>query len=174
MKPRHVIITLLILLAYGALAYFVDTYLVFILACVGTFWIGLPCLALFVFFLIYDLCFQRTFHKTLTILGRILALLAATWLALIPGTIVNHRAESAAIAYPDQIRPLLEAYHTAHGTYPASLDAITDVPAMPRFLRESRGYQSDGVTYSFTFPRPSDPFDNWWYDSESHTWRLFS
>jgi hypothetical protein len=43
---------------------------------------------------------------------------------------------------------------------------------VPRLLRGSYGYRSDGRSYSFHFRQPGGLIDTWDYDSETQTWHL--
>lgn len=89
---------------------------------------------------------------------------------------LNHfaqeRAVTAAKAYPERVAPLLDAYRQAHGSYPTSLDQLASKPTVPRLLRRSYGYRSEGSRYSFSFLQPGGMIDTWDYDSTSKEWHL--
>ena len=85
---------------------------------------------------------------------------------------IQERAVTAAKAYPARIAPLLEVYRKSHGFYPMKLDELPSKPSVPRLLRSSYGYRSNGHHYTFCFPQPGGIIDVWDYDSETKSWHL--
>jgi hypothetical protein len=159
---------------YAALACLSDPFILFAGILAVSFWISLPALALGLVLVGYDRVARRSLRPFLLILLGFFVLLATCWLAVPANRYLIHRDELAAQAFPDQIHPLLEAYHASHGSYPSSLQLLPDVPPLPRLLRPPFGYSSEGSTYQFSFPKPGDLIDIWEYNSESHAWHLAS
>ena len=93
-------------------------------------------------------------------------------LAIPTNQFVHDRAEAAAKAYPARIEPLLEAYRQVHGLYPTTLEQLPNKPSVPRLLRRSHRYRSNGNAYFFRFPKPGGLIDEWHYDSTTKEWHL--
>jgi hypothetical protein len=72
-------------------------------------------------------------------------------------------------AYTSKVMPQLEAYRQAHGFYPNTLDELSDIPAVPKYLQ----YSTKPGSYTFSFSDQSGtaffPAD-YIYTSESHRW----
>lgn len=83
---------------------------------------------------------------------------------------LNDRSVREAKRYPTLVAGPLEDYRRAHGAYPQSLEELPAAPPVPSLLVRPYGYSTDGVTYSFSFPRPGGIFDMWTYHSATQTW----
>jgi hypothetical protein len=169
---KRIIAIAIAIVVFTLLAYFPDPFLLLIVAVGGGFWIGLPCIFGGFIALLIAISKQRSPRIPLLFIGSVFAIFALCAMAIPINSYIYHHAELAAKAYPEKIRPLLEAYRASHGAYPTSLDQISDKPPPPRLLRTSFSYHSDGKTYSFAFAKPGGLIDVWDYSSETHEWHL--
>jgi hypothetical protein len=161
-----------ITLSLIAAACFVDPFLLGIIVIGASFWIGAPIFAVGLFMLLIAARRQQSLAPARKILLGIVTAVCIGGAAMLTNHFVQERAVVAAKAYPEQIAPLLEAYRQKHGVYPTSLDELPSKPRVPRLLRSSYGYRSDGHTYTFSFPQPGGLIDTWGYDSETRAWHL--
>ena len=135
-------------------------------------WIGIP--ALLVAGILWLIAFHcgHSNRAALTILSIVAAFGCFVGLAIPPNRFVQQRAVEAAKEYPSRVAQLLEAYRSSHGAYPTNLAQLPSMPSLPRLLRSSYGYRSDGSSYSFSFSQPGGLIDTWEYSSETKTWYL--
>lgn len=157
--------------AYGAIVVYADP-LILLVVCVGFFWLVAACAALALIVLLFAVASKRSLRPPVLLLSGIVAVAGLMALALPVNRFIQDSAVSAAKAYPDLIAPLLEEYRQQHGAYPSSLDQLPSHPRIPRLLRSSYGYRSDGQHYTFTFSQPGGMIDVWDYSSETHMWHL--
>jgi hypothetical protein len=159
-------------IVFVAVVWLVDPFLLVILGVAPLVWIGLPASLIGVILLLVAIRTGRSRRPALTILSVVAAFGCLVGLAIPTNHFIQQRAVAAAKEYPAQVAPLLEAYRQLHGSYPTSLDYLPTKPSVPRLLRSSYGYQSDGSRYSFCFGQPGGLIDTWNYDSETQTWHL--
>lgn len=171
MNGRH-LIQAGVAVAFAAVVWFVDPFLLIILGVAPLLWIGLPSSFVAVILLLVAIRKGRSRRPALTILAAVAAFGCLVGLAIPTNHFIQQRAVAAAKEYPARVAPLLEAYRHAHGTYPTSLTQLPTKPSVPRLLRSSYGYRSDGRTYSFCFRQPGGLIDTWDYDSKTRTWHL--
>ena len=114
----------------------------------------------------------RSFYAPLGVILTIGVFASVVALSIPLNVRIQERAATEAKAYPDLVAPLLEQYRQQHGEYPSSLDQLPSRPRVPRLLRSSYGYRSDGVEYSFCFPQPGGLIDSWSYGSRTRKWHL--
>lgn len=169
---RRLTILAVVLAAFGAVVWFADPFLLIFLAVAPLLWIGLPALLIAGILWVSALRTGRSSRAATTIFSVVAAFACFVGLTIPANRFIQQRAVAAAKAYPAQVAPLLEAYRQSHGTYPTSLDQLPTKPSVPRLLRSSYGYRSDGSRYSFCFPQPGGLIDTWDYDSETRTWDL--
>ena len=169
---RRVLILAGVVIVFAAVVWFVDPLLLFILGVAPLLWIGLPASLIAVVILLAAVRTGRSRRPALTILSVVAAFGCFVGLAIPTNHFIQQRAVTAAKEYPARVAPLLEAYRQAHGSYPTSLNQLPAKPVVPRLLRRSYGYRSDGGRYWFTFPQPGGLIDTWHYDSETQTWHL--
>ena len=160
------------LVIYGTVVTYTDPLLLTLLVYVGLFWFVAPCagIALCIFF--FAVATRRWLRPPLLMLRAVFVIACLIGLTLPINGFIQERAVAAAKAYPDHIAPLLEAYRKIHGVYPTNLDEIPSKPSVPRLLRSSYGYRSDGNHYTFCFPEPGGMIDVWDYDSRTKLWHL--
>jgi len=169
---RKVLISIPALIATLAfIVWFVDPFLV------GAFMslpllAAIPCFVIGLVWLVVSRTQGRSIPQPCILIFTAFAMACLAWPTLTANRWVHQRAADAAKHYPEQVSPLLEAYRREHGAYPRSLDQLPSKPPMPRLLRKSYSYKSDGRTYSFSFAQPGGLIDTWHYDSETHTWYL--
>lgn len=157
---------------FVAVVCFVDPFLLIILGVAPLVWIGVPASLIAVILLLVSIRTGRSRRPALTILSVVAAFACLVGLAIPTNHFIQQRAVASAKEYPTRVAPLLEAYRQAHGSYPTNLDQIPAKPSVPRLLRSSYGYRSDGRSYSFSFGQPGGLIDTWDYDSETQTWHL--
>ncbi len=160
------------LIGYGTIVTYADPMLLFIVVCVALCWIAAPCAGVALIILLVAILSRRGLRLPLLLLSAVILSAACLALTLPINTFIQQRAVAAAKAYPDCVAALLEQYRQRHGTYPANLSQLPSRPQIPRLLRGSYGYHSDGQTYTFTFPQPGGMIDVWDYSSETHAWHL--
>jgi len=160
------------IVAYCALVTYADPMLLLILVYAGLLWIALPCAAIMLAILLFAAVSRSWLRPPLLLLSVVLAVTCLMWLTLPINGFIRQNAVIAAKAYPERIAPLLEQYREQHGAYPSNLDQLPSRPHIPRLLRSSHGYRSDGQHYTFTFPQPGGMIDVWDYSSETRSWHL--
>ena len=168
----RVLILAAVTTAFAAIVWLVDPFLLFILGIAPLVWIGLPASLIAVVLLLVAIRTGRSRRPALTILSAVAAFGCLVGLAIPTNRFIQQRAVAAAKEYPARVAPLLEAYRQAHGSYPTSLDQLPAKPSVPRLLRSSYGYRSDGSSYSFCFGQPGGLIDTWDYNSETQSWYL--
>jgi hypothetical protein len=161
-----------IAVVFVAAVCFLDPFVLFILAFAPLCWIGLPAAIVGGILLLVSWRTGRSRRPAVFIISAVLGFAIFVGLAIPGNHFVYQRAEAAAKAYPARVEPLLEAYRQAHGAYPSSLDQLSDKPRVPRLLRTSYGYRSDGSSYTFCFHKPGGLIDTWNYDSTTKKWDL--
>lgn len=171
MNGRYFIITAAAA-AFVAAVWFMDPFLLFILGVAPLVWIGLPASLIAVVLLFAAVRTGRSRRPALTTLVVVTVFGCLVGLAIPANHFIQAHAVTAAKEYPARVAPLLEAYRQAHGSYPASLDHIPAKPSVPRLLRSTYGYRSDGSSYTFYFPQPGALIDTWHYDSKTQRWHL--
>jgi hypothetical protein len=169
---EHLVLLGLGLAAYGAIVIYADPLLLAILVYAATLWIATPCIGVALVIFLFAAVSRRWLRPPLLLLSMIFAIACLMWLTLPINLFIQRRAVAAAQAYPDRIAPLLEQYREQHGMYPNTLDQLSSRLRVPRLLRRSYGYHSDGQHYTFTFPEPGGMIDVWDYSSETRTWHL--
>lgn len=92
---------------------------------------------------------------TARLAGTVALVAASTIVSLWPGSILRNHDIRAAKGYCESLVPKLEAFHRAHGSYPSSVEPVADTSHLPRLLRGSQFYHSDGREYSFLFSNPA-------------------
>jgi hypothetical protein len=144
----------------------------FILVYFGLLWLAAPFAAVALVILVFAAASKRWLRPPILLLTGVFVIAGLMAVALPINGFIQERAVIAAKAYPERVAPLLEQYRQQHGTYPTTLDQLPSYPHVPRLLRSSYGYRSDGQHYTFTFPQPGGMIDVWDYSSETHTWHL--
>ena len=159
--------------AYMGVIWFADPFWL-LLASISLLWLAVPLVTVTLIILLYRTRAGLSERPALNAL----ALYAAIGLLLGIARPVNHYAQDRAVIaakdYPARVAPLLEAYRQLRGTYPANLDQLPSHPRVPRLLRTTYGYRTDGLHYRFTFSKPGGLIDVWDYDSNTHTWHFSS
>ena len=170
MKGRFIFLTFAFLVFCAAVGY-ADPLLLLVLGVLPLVWVGVP--ALLISGILLFIAFRKGSSRKSAagIFMAVFAYAAFVGLALPANRFVQNRAVDEAKAYPGQIAPLLETYRKTHGAYPATLEQVPSAPPLPRLLRGG-GYQSDGQSYLFWFPKPGGLMDIWDYDSRTRTWSL--
>lgn len=158
--------------AYAAVLWFADPFLLVLFGVGPLLWIGLPASLIAVVLLFSAIRTGHSRRPAIKILSVVAAFGCLAGLAIPANHFLQQRAVADAKEYPLRIAPLLEAYRQAHGSYPVSLDQIPSKPSVPRLLRSSYAYHSDGKSYSFCFGKPGGLIDTWNYDSETQAWHL--
>ncbi len=158
--------------AFAAVVWFVDPFLLIVLGVAPLVWIGVPASLVAGILLLVAIRTGRSRRLALTVLSVVGVFAGLVGLAIPTNHFIQQRAVTVAKAYPTQVADLLEAYRQAHGSYPTSLDQLPNKPSLPRLLRNSYGYRSDGRSYSFCFDQPGGLIDTWNYDSETQQWHL--
>ena len=171
MNGRYFILAA-VAVVFAAVVWLMDPFLLIILGVAPLLWIGLPALLIAGILLLVAVRAGRSRRPALTILSVVAAFGCFVGLAIPANHFVQQHSVAAAKEYPGRVAPLLEAYRQAHGSYPTSLNQLPTKPVVPRLLRSSYGYRSDGSTYSFCFGQPGGLIDTWDYDSETQTWHL--
>ncbi|HEY5744237.1 MAG TPA: hypothetical protein VIS99_17065 [Terrimicrobiaceae bacterium] len=171
MNGRYLILAAVVV-AFAAVVWLMDPFLLFILGVAPLLWIGLPASLFAGILLLVAIRTGRSRRPALIILSVVAAFGCFVGLAIPTNHFIQQRAVAAAKEYPARVAPLLEAYRQDHGSYPTSLDQLPAKPVVPRLLRSSYGYRSDGSSYSFCFGQPGGLIDTWDYDSETQTWHL--
>lgn len=157
---------------FAVVVWFVDPFLLFILGVAPLIWIGFPASIVAVILLLVAIRTGRSRSPALTILFSVAAFGCLVGLAIPTNHFIQQRAVAAAKEYAARVAPLLEAYHQTHGSYPTNLQQLRTQPTVPRLLRTSYGYRSNGRSYSFSFGMPGGLIDTWHYDSETQQWHL--
>lgn len=170
MNGRYLVLAAAIAV-FVAEIWFMEPLLLLFLGVASLLWIGLPASLIAGILLLVALHTGRSRRPALTILCVVAAFGCFVGLAIPANKFVQH-AVTAAKEYPARVAPLLEAYRQAHGSYLTSLDQLPIRPIIPRLLRSSYCYRSDGSRYSFTFAQPGGLIDTWDYSSETQTWHL--
>lgn len=168
---RTITISALIVI-YAASAYFPDPFILLVFTLGAGLWLGLPILVGCMIASLVALLAHRSPKIPISIAAVVIAIFAFSGLAIPANSYIHKQAEITAKAYPEKIIPFLEAYREQHGSYPANLDELPDKPPLPRLLRTSHAYRSDGTTFSFFFPKPGGLLDAWYFDSDSREWQL--
>ena len=170
-RNRWPVIAVVFVACFIAVICCMDPFILMMLGIMVAF-IGIP--ALLVAGILWLLAFHhgRSNRPALTILSIVAAIGCFVGLAIPSNRIVQQRAVVAARDYPSRVAPMLEAYRSTHGAYPTNLAQLPTKPSLPRLLRVSYGYRSDGSSYSFSFPQPGGLIDTWEYSSETKTWYL--
>lgn len=153
---------------YTAVIFWMDPLFVTILSHYGLRFLALPAAAIAVIFLLFAAGTRRPCRPPLILLLWILIISSLVAAAPPANLVIQERAVANAKAYPARVAPLLEAYRQTHGAYPTSLSQLPSKPFVPRLLRRSYGYHSDGTSYSFRFP--ISIMDSWEYDSKTQKW----
>ncbi|MEO5913535.1 MAG: hypothetical protein ABIS50_04840 [Luteolibacter sp.] len=169
MNDRYLIVAAVVAV-FAAVVWFMDPFILSMLGFMALFWIGIPVSLFGVVSLIVARRIGSSFRPGLTILSIVTAFGCFVGLAIPTCRFVQQRGIAAAKEYPAQVAPLLEVYRQAHGAYPTSLDQLPAKPVVPRFLRRSNSYHSDGVSYSFSFVSQGSIMDSWEYSSDRKTW----
>ncbi len=159
-------------IAFAATVWFADPFLLFVFSVIPMLWIGLPVSLVALVILVISARRGRSIHGPLKTLAVVAALALLVGLAFAANHFVQKHAVAAAKNYPAALAPQLETYLRTTGSYPASLDHIPRRPYVPRLLRSSHAYHSDGTRYFFRFAKPGGLIDSWEYDSETRTWQL--
>jgi hypothetical protein len=170
MKPR-VFLAILIAGVFAAVVVLADPFLLILCGVAPLLWIGLP--AALIGFILLAIAFYtgRSLRPAFIVLGIVFGFACFVGLAIPANDFLQERAVVTAKEYPARVAPLLEAYHRAHGTYPASLDQLPSRPSLPRLMK-GFGYSTYGNGYSFMFPEPGGWINTWNYDSETGKWHL--
>jgi len=171
MKGRYWIAAMAIAV-FAAVVWYMDPFLLVILGVEALVWVGLPTALLAALLLLHAICTGRSWRPALIILSAVVGFGCFFGLAVPANYFVQQCAVAAAKEYPVRVAPLLETYRQTHGSYPTSLDQIPTKPTIPRLLRSSYSYRSDGHSYSFCFGQPGGLIDTWTYSSETQTWHL--
>ena len=182
---------------YGALVYFGDPLLLFLLAYAGFSLVALGVAVVLILCVVVGLCqhgigvpgvgildvLRLVARRSIPSVNRTLFPLAAIGvfagllvISLPINKAIRRWAEAEAKAYPDLVATLLEQYRQQHGTYPYSLEELPSRPSVPRLLRGKNGYRSvgvhDGAYYSFSFATPVSTFGFWEYSSRTRKWNF--
>jgi hypothetical protein len=160
------------LAAYGVIVTYADPLILFLLVYNALLWIAAPCAAVALIILLFAAISRRWLRPPLLLLSAVLAAACVLAAALPINEFLQERAVTAAKAYPDRVASLLEQYRREHGAYPARLEQLPSRPHVPRLLRSSYGYKSNGEHYDFSFSQPGGMIDVWEYNSEAHAWHL--
>lgn len=160
-------------LLFAAVVGWVDPFVLRVLAFLGAA-VGVP-VALLAAFLLWRASRQGRTMAPLVQVLRVLAYAAVLGSLALP---LNHyvfqRAIAEAKAWPEVLRPHLEAYRTAHGTYPRTLQDLPSHPPLPRLIGKD-GYGSDGRNFTLWFGDPGGGFfDAWVYESSTGQWHFSS
>ncbi len=161
--------------AAGVFAWIVfraDPFLLFVLGVAPLVWVGVPASVLAAILWLVAVRRGSSPRPALTILLLVGLFGGLVGLGIPANWMVQRRAVAAAKAYPEQVAPMLEDHRRRHGEYPPGLDGLSEKPAVPRLLRSSYGYRSDGVRYWFCFRQPGSLIDCWDWDSETRKWSL--
>lgn len=164
---------LVLAMLFAAIVWWVDPFVLRVLIFCGVA-LGLPVALLTVFLLAR----ARRQRRSITPLVQVLKVFACAAvlgsLALPANHYVFQRAIAEAKAWPEVLLPHLEAYRTAHGTYPRTLADLPQHPPLPRLIGED-GYSSDGRNFRLWFGDPVGGFfDAWLYESSTGQWHLSS
>jgi hypothetical protein len=165
-------VTIGVLLVFALTIFYVDPFLLQLMGLAAVVWIGPPLLVLGLLLLIYARIFRRSYRSGVQCVTVSIAFACIVGLAIPLNHLVMERAVATAKKYPEKVAPFLEEYRTAHGGYPESLELIKNKPSVPRLLRRSYGYRSNGNSYEFTFPQPGGLIDTWNYYSNTASWSL--
>jgi hypothetical protein len=171
MNARRLILAA-IAAALVAVVWFADPFLLILLGVAPLVWIGLPASLGAVILLLVAIRTGRSRRPALRVLSVVGVFVCLVGLAIPTNHFIQQRAVTAAKAYPARVAHLLEAYRQTHGSYPKSLDQLPSKPSLPRLLRNSYGYRSDGRRYWFCFDQPGGLIDTWNYESETQQWHL--
>ena len=171
MKRKLLIALPLLLVALSLIVWFVDPFLVGVFFYVPLL-AAAPCFVIGLGLLIVSKARTQQTSQPVTLISAGVALACIAWPTVTANRWVHDRAVEDAKNYPELVNPLLEDYRLTHGGYPQSLEQLPSKPPVPRLLRTSFSYRSDGKGYSFAFAQPGGLIDTWDYDSTTHTWHL--
>jgi hypothetical protein len=170
-RNRWLVIAAVFVACFIAVVWCMDPFILMMLG-ISVAWIGIPALLVAGILWLFAVRYGRSNRPALMILSIVAALGSFVGIAIPSNRFVQQRAVVAAKDYPSRVAPMLEAYRSRHGAYPANLAQLPTKPSLPRLLRSSYGYRSDGSSYSFSFPQPGGLIDTWEYSSETKTWYL--
>ena len=171
---KRVWISLATFAAFLAAIWWLDPFVLLTVGAGLLMWVALPAAAIGFVRLAIAVRQGSSRAPALNILASVAAFAVFFALAIPANRHLQAHAVAMAKAYPAQVTPLLEAYRTQHGKYPASLDAVPSAPAVPRLLRGTGGYRTTGDSYSFSFNVPGGFIDTWDYSSATGEWILTS
>ena len=87
------------------------------------------------------------------------------------GNIIAKSDIKKAENYCEKIIPQLEGYRKLNGSYPNDLSSVTiENKNLPRLLRGSEFYFSDGKSYYFMFPNPLEYCGECVFTSSNKKW----
>lgn len=172
MRTRNVVLSLAATGVFLTIVWLADPLLLVIFGLAPLLWIGVPIFVGSALFLLIAFLRGRSLRPALLIMVTVVGFACAFGLTMAANHYVQELAVESAKEYPARVESALEEYRKIHGIYPATLDRLPIKPAIPRLLRSSYGYQSDGSQYSFSFGKPGGLIDTWDYDSRTKTWHL--
>ncbi len=170
-RSRWIFVAVVFVACFIGIVLYIDPFMLMMLGIIAIF-IGIP--ALLVAGILWLIAFRYGYSNrpALTILSIVTIFGCFVGLAIPSNHFAQQIAVDAAKDYPSRVAPMLEAYRSTHGAYPTNLAQLPTKPSLPRLLRVSYGYRSDGSSYSFSFPQPGGLIDTWEYSSETKTWYL--
>ena len=91
-------------------------------------------------------------------------------ISLIPGRALVKHDIAAARTYCESLMPGIDRYRQEHGVYPLTIAVVAHGENMPRLLRNTSFYWSDGLTYGFNFGDPRGMMNFAGYNSQTRQW----
>ena len=135
-------------------------------------YIGLPSLGLTIFGYLINYLFH--WGKPVARIAAVMFVFTASlFISLIPGRAVTKHDIAAAKMYCESLIPGINRYHQKHGVYPLEIETVVQDMDVPRLLRNTHFYWSDGQKYSFTIGDPRGMMDFIGYHSYTRQWNEF-
>ena len=102
--------------------------------------------------------------------GSIVFVVASTVVSFVPGRMLLKSDIAAAKGHCESLVPKLDAFRVTHGAYPSSIGELPNQEPLPRLLKGSEFYHSEGAAFSFSFGDPSGMLNGFAFDSQSKKW----
>ena len=100
----------------------------------------------------------------------VFVLSASFFISLIPGRALVKHDIVAAKTYCESLIPAIDKYRRQNGVYPLEISTVAQDKVVPRLLRSTRFYWSDGQTYRFNFGDPRGMMNFVGYNSLTLHW----
>ena len=100
----------------------------------------------------------------------VFVLTASLIISLIPGKALAKHDIAAASTYCESLIPSIDRYRQEHGVYPLEIATVAQGEDMPRLLRNTRFYWSEGPAYGFNFGDPRGMMNFVGYNSHTRLW----